>query len=55
MLAHGGTTLIGNHATTTINCEENSDVLDDNVPDVPDELKSVNGMYLLIARKITNA
>ena len=50
MLAHGGTTLIGNHATTTINSDEDSDVLDDNVSDIPDELKPVNGMYLLIGR-----
>ena len=47
MLAHGGSTLMGNHATTTINSDEDSDVLDDNVPD---ELKPVNGMYLLIGR-----
>ena len=50
MLAHGGSTLMGNHANTTINSDEDSDVLDDNVPDVPDELKPVNGMYLLIGR-----
>eukprot|EP00731_Ephydatia_muelleri_P014402 Em0008g122a len=42
VLAHGGTTLIGNHATTTINSDEDSDVLDDNVSDIPDELKPVN-------------